>query len=378
MFHRIERIQHTGLEKLNKLAYLTVAFGLQCQTNEPEETLKQDFVTYCTVNGYPHAGAWLWGKPQTIRLPLLDLLRQPLTDKQEVLIALTADQNLEQCFHHNRFNYPLIPSLCKTALELVAQILGNFYAVILADGAPGDILGEINSCDRQAVLKAYLRMQKIKVCPACDGMPPSVDDYADKIREDIDHFFPKSKYPFWAIHPLNLTPFCKVCNQTYKGAKDAITDQADDVADVISPECTYHPYLRPARGEIELVVKQDQMKGTLYLRIKPITDDAIHQARIHSLNYLLNLESRWNGDLKAERLQEHIKIGLAYCTPEERDSKTLTDDLIRQKLKLVAATIERSIEKIPGQATAAAYARWLLSDPEAQTERVRLAQQELE
>lgn len=96
------------------------------------------------------------------------------------------------------------------------------------------------------------------------------------------------------------------------------------------------------------------------------------------MNYLLHLESRWNGDVKAERVQGHIKIGLAYITPEERANDAVTDEVIRRKLKSVATTIDRSIGKIPGYAAAAAYARWLLVDPTAQAERIRLAHRELE
>lgn len=385
MFHPIERIEYTGLDKLNKLAYLTVTFGLGRQTDAPEGTIKQDFINYYTANGYPDAGLWLWDKPKTIRLPLLDLLGQPLADKQEVLIALMADQDLEHCFHNNQFHYPLLSSFCKTVLDLVSQILGNFYTIILAEGVPGKILGELNHCDRQSVLKAYLDRQKIQVCPACDGMPPSIDDYADKIREDLDHFFPKSKYPFWAIHPLNLTPFCKVCNQTYKGAKDAITDQVEDVINVIALEHIYHPYLRPAHSEVDLIVERDAVNHEPHLKIIPKFDDPVHRARLHSLNYLLNLESRWNGEIKAGRLRNPIKAYLIYSTYAERDEEyerngqsfVLTEKLIDHKFSNIEKTITGEIGSRPGSLPASAYARWVTSDSKEKIELLKLAQQSL-
>jgi len=382
VFHHLERLQLPALEKLNKIAYLTVAFALQRTSSAAEDVIKADFIAHLTAYGYPNAGEWLWGKPVAIRQPLLELLHQPLPVRKLILEALDADWDLERCFNANQFKYQSLAEDCNkvsmdcsAALTLVDKILENFYITILSEGAPGDKIDSLTVCDRQTVLKTYLHTQKIKVCPACDGAPPSADDYADKIREDIDHFFTKSRYPLWAIHPLNLTPFCKICNQSYKGQKDAIYDQDSTVADVLSPENIYHPYLRPARGEIDVVVELDPLSNKPHLKLKTKVNDPINQSRLHSLNYLLRLESRWNGDLQQERLQEPIKSYLIYSTYEERDiAVPLDENYLYQKLDTISSTIARSIGKMIGYLPASAYARWLSSDTTAQAERVKLAQ----
>lgn len=379
MFHRLEPIRYPGLEKLNDLAYLTVAFGLNRQTNAPELMVKADFIAWLTQHGFPLAGEWLWGKPKAIREPLLKVVQLPCEPKQLILAAFDADRDLEQCFASARFAFSTIPAHCKAVLALVTEILQNFYGVILADsGAPGDKLGEAFDCNRQAVLRHYLNTQKLKVCPGCDGQPPSVDKYAEMIRQDVDHFFAKSRYPFWAIHPLNLTPLCKDCNQTYKGDKDAIADQDQAVADVLSPEHIYHPYLRPAHDEITATVVSNAMTGEPQLKLTTKVADPIHEARLHSLNYLLNLESRWNGELQEERLEECIIETLLSGTQEERDQGIqLDDDQLRRKLQLVATTLKRSIRKIPSRVPAAALAQWIVDNPAARARITERAQRAL-
>jgi len=63
---------------------------------------------------------------------------------------------------------------------------------------------------------------KVNVCPYCNR------NYLDKILEqdgnnkfllDIDHFFPISEYPYFALSYFNLIPSCTNCNQRIKGPK---------------------------------------------------------------------------------------------------------------------------------------------------------------
>ncbi len=55
----------------------------------------------------------------------------------------------------------------------------------------------------------------LKTCPYCNRNYTFVVDQNDgKLRPEIDHFFPKSKYPFLAISFYNLIPSCPVCNHT--------------------------------------------------------------------------------------------------------------------------------------------------------------------
>lgn len=43
-------------------------------------------------------------------------------------------------------------------------------------------------------------------------------------RQDLDHYFPKSRYPFAAANMRNLVPMCRCCNRDYKHDIDVIVD----------------------------------------------------------------------------------------------------------------------------------------------------------
>ncbi|SHO58728.1 hypothetical protein [Vibrio quintilis] len=76
----------------------------------------------------------------------------------------------------------------------------------------------------------YNRYIKMKfdsaICPYCNANSVTiVENTNDKGGEfrllfDLDHFYPKSKYPYLALSFYNHIPSCKTCNTTYKGSKD--------------------------------------------------------------------------------------------------------------------------------------------------------------
>ncbi|GAA6765696.1 hypothetical protein AAFH68_16340 [Flavobacterium sp. CGRL1] len=62
---------------------------------------------------------------------------------------------------------------------------------------------------------------EVTVCPYCNRnyIHTSYNEHG-KTRPELDHFFPKSKYPFLSISLYNLIPSCHICNSNLKGAKD--------------------------------------------------------------------------------------------------------------------------------------------------------------
>lgn len=63
----------------------------------------------------------------------------------------------------------------------------------------------------------FIMESGIRVCPYCNRqyITPIYSDRG-KMRADIDHFLPKSKYPFFSMSLYNLVPVCKSCNQSLK------------------------------------------------------------------------------------------------------------------------------------------------------------------
>ncbi|CAN7585008.1 hypothetical protein LJR277_004114 [Pseudomonas sp. LjRoot277] len=61
---------------------------------------------------------------------------------------------------------------------------------------------------------------KIYVCLYCNDEPIQTKGKRTKIRTDLDHFYPRTKFPFLAVTLSNLIPSGKTCNQSYKKNKD--------------------------------------------------------------------------------------------------------------------------------------------------------------
>lgn len=53
----------------------------------------------------------------------------------------------------------------------------------------------------------------VNVCPYCNRQYTFTIDKQNKIRPQIDHFLPKSKYPLFALSFYNLIPTCPECNR---------------------------------------------------------------------------------------------------------------------------------------------------------------------
>lgn len=373
MYHPINLPDCPALNTFNELIRLLLAFGLEQTSSQPETEMEPLFEQYFTDHGFSGAGSWFWGKPVAIRQPLLKLLALPVAEKEGILAAFVADIDLAGRFADGRLQVSDFPA-DDAALALAGEIVQNCYTRILAtDGVPAKVLGMDAPLDRQVVLRAYLDAQNrrrdangnsspLKVCPGCDGRPPSVSD--GKIHEDLDHFFPKSRYPLLAVHLLNLTPFCKDCNQTYKGSKDAIMDDDAQVAGVHCLHDIFHPYLRPAQPEVAVNVCR-LADGQPHIVVEPRQNDAQPLARLHSLLYTLNVNGRWDGDLIEERLRPKLEVLLLHGW---QDDGQVDEEKLRDGLATAVATLSRFIGREPGNVAALAYARWLVGDVAGQSE----------
>ena len=62
----------------------------------------------------------------------------------------------------------------------------------------------------------------IEICPYCQRnyISSYEENNDEKTTADLDHFYPKSLYPFLALSLYNFIPSCQVCNSRFKGNKD--------------------------------------------------------------------------------------------------------------------------------------------------------------
>jgi hypothetical protein len=76
---------------------------------------------------------------------------------------------------------------------------------------------------------------------------------ADQWRAPFDHLLPKEKYPIYAIHPDNLIPSCKVCNEKAKLAKDLIFDAEG------ARRRSFYPYTESAAQSVWMVLARGEI-----------------------------------------------------------------------------------------------------------------------
>lgn len=64
-------------------------------------------------------------------------------------------------------------------------------------------------------------MSNLRVCPYCNRqyITPLITG-TGRMRADLDHFLPKSTYPYFSMSLYNLIPCCKFCNSSLKRTKE--------------------------------------------------------------------------------------------------------------------------------------------------------------
>ncbi|BCZ45811.1 hypothetical protein psyc5s11_18780 [Clostridium gelidum] len=71
----------------------------------------------------------------------------------------------------------------------------------------------------------FVLISGIRVCPYCNRhyITPIYTSMS-QIRGELDHFFPKYKYPYFSMSAYNLIPVCHICNSSLKGKKEFLLD----------------------------------------------------------------------------------------------------------------------------------------------------------
>lgn len=107
--------------------------------------------------------------------------------------------------------------------------------------------------DNQDKLGVWLaKLLDIKTCPYCNRIYTFTISSNDKtIRPEFDHFYPKSRYPYFALSFYNLVPSCPICNHI-KGTR--LID--------------YHPYKKGFGEDYKFVIDEKQLRNRNVKEIK--------------------------------------------------------------------------------------------------------------
>jgi len=401
MLHPIDLPQCAAqLYELTELARLTLAFATQYnlttlpQSNAPEPPYRYrkavadatntaegsvnrvwaNYIAFMQSKGRETAGKWLFDQYSAVAVPVVELLKIPLIQKQNPDIAqlFTDDIALLDQLAKTQNDLSAFPQFYYQSVKLDAdvdkffkEIMRNFYEKLFRNKErpiPTYVVGGTEDLNGNLLLKGYTNLH---VCPGCDRGHQSIEN--GQLQTQNDHFFPLSHYPFFAVHPLNLTPYCVECNSlVVKGAKDVI-----DASHAANLSEIFHPY-RPAQQYIQVSAKQMPTKMTL-----DINEHGHATPRMTGFLNLLNIQNRWEGEFyKLEnnhqnlpRVEERIfsrlkdQINGAKLYAESLNQLFRLDaQWLSTILQNVAAKLPRDYGREPWAITTRAYAEWVKDD----------------
>ena len=193
---------------------------------------------------------------------------------------------------------------------------------------------ELTNLEPSDIYSAYKLTENlgVRTCVYCNrvySLTHNTNEKKKLLRPQLDHWFPKSKYPLLAVSFFNLVPSCYHCNSSVKGDKE------------MDLTIHIHPYVKPDefddflfsynyqkdinKYEVTIVQKNSSSKhkDTLeFLKIDEMydshqdeLDDLIKIKKKYSTGYLSKLKSAFPG----ANLQDKEIYRLAFGT--ELDKK---------------------------------------------------------
>jgi len=147
---------------------------------------------------------------------------------------------------------------------------------------------------------------KIFLCPYCERNYINVIDVnEDKkiIKPDLDHFYPKSKYPYLACSIENLIPACQFCNQRVKGTLDTFEDVPNPLEVKIFENISFN-YLNSAI--VIFIENKESLNDKIKNYIKSFYIEEIYSHHTEILDDLLDLSRKYN-KVKEKNIYDNCK-----------------------------------------------------------------------
>lgn len=294
---------------------------------------------------------------------LVAYLQNHGAERKQILDAFTTDSVFQTQLNSTTFKFQF-PHLSVNAKLHVKNLMVVFYDDLLQAGFPVEIHNGKNKITKRSYRDDFWDVNKsIKLCPACDGKRPDMND--GSLMSQNDHVLPKADYPYLSLNPHNLLPICSDCNKI-KLAKDLIDNNA--VSPIID---FFHPYTRPASQFIRVKVffKRD---NSLAIRITENT--GLVSERVKKLIYVLNLEERWTHRVRDEeqRILEVLKSKL-----RKQNKKNVSTEEFKQKIEEVYDGIEGLTGKFDSYYLNSNYLSYLMENDTAITSLQQQVEQNL-
>jgi hypothetical protein len=205
---------------------------------------------------------------------------------------------------------------------------------------------------RADFVNRFVAENNLFVCPICDASA-----YRNETRSgtytSIDHFFPRSRYPHLAIHPLNLLPMCPTCNSGVAGQADPQAGLSG-ITDLVLP---YHEENDSLAGRTYVVIdfrplpenESELGEGkvnahALTFSIKVAADQrADLSTKIECFENIYGVQKRWNRNNNLTLIDEHVfrRIRQFLLSDIERGEPLHDPQFLLERLELLMAMIDK-------------------------------------
>lgn len=218
------------------------------------------------------------------------------------------------------------------ALKVILEDIFNYKS--FTDG------GKANYKGKEIKWGAYELLKKlgVTVCPYCNRQ--YINTYIDKnskMRADIDHFYPKSKYPFLAVSLYNLIPSCHSCNSSLKGSYDFYKNK-----------CIY-PYKEDFGQDAKFTTKFLGEKD----KAKNDKSESVQEEDLYDINYLLGNSDNFDIDIEPIDLNSdkgkkiHNSISIFRLDKIYNFHKDYVKELIKKAIIYNESRIDELYEQYP-------------------------------
>lgn len=251
---------------------------------------------------------WIIRKKETLLVPLRDYASANSADKNQFIQDIKHDVGLLYSPKRDTFNFAVLEGspIWKVGAK---DFFFKFYD-LWDNGFDSDLFScsiSREKFSKQQFIYEFMSCNpNLFICAICDGTAYSART-SSHIYTSIEHFFPRSIYPQFSCHPLNLIPICSICNSYIKGDTDPLVsgDIQYNLLDFILPyqksemalsKKSYIAVVNRDRGE-------DKFKHPMKLELRPVREYEVGN-KITAFSNLYKVEDRWSESL--HEIEDHV------------------------------------------------------------------------
>lgn len=237
-----------------------------------EKLLKKSDVDI--INGFKWQSQLTKAKTQEQREFIFYLLfHRTLTDEEKNKInTLTESKEIKAFLNSGGLNNEFIESEEKESLELISKLTEyeDISKVFLGTKLLRIVKSIFSYNDFSNIeppkwgRREFLNLLGLETCPYCQRayVTNFQDNEVENTTADLDHFYPKAKYPYLALSLYNFVPSCKFCNSTGRKG-DTDTYKYPHI----------YPYTDSMKKDIKFTIKIDSAVQNLFVENKNLEID---------------------------------------------------------------------------------------------------------